>query len=133
MTEGFEAVLAQARQALQAVRSGASAGDEPAAEGTGTACDGLIQITAQGGRLAEVTINPRALRLPAEDLAEGFREAANAALADLDAKSAPESPPITDPAALSQQLERLQEQSAQQMARYTRSIEETLGRMRERG
>ncbi|MET0417365.1 MAG: YbaB/EbfC family nucleoid-associated protein [Actinoplanes sp.] len=133
MMDGFEAVLAQARQALQSVRSEADPGDVPAAEGTGSACDGLVQVTVEGRRLAEVTISPRALRLPAEDLAEGFRAAANAALAEVEAKSTAEPPPITDPAALSEQLERLQEQSARQMARYTRSIDETLARMRERG
>ncbi|WP_433120000.1 hypothetical protein [Micromonospora sp. CA-246542] len=133
MMDGFEAVLAQARQALQSVRSDEDDHDAPAADGTGTACEGLVQVRTEGRRLAEVSISPRALRLPAEDLAEGLRAAANAALAEVEARSTVESPPITDPVALSEELERLQEQSARQLARYTRSIDETLARMRERG
>jgi DNA-binding protein YbaB len=56
--------------------------------GEGEAADGLIRVVVDSaGRAAGVTVDPRAMRLGSEVLAEGVRDAFNAAQDDLQAKS----------------------------------------------
>jgi hypothetical protein len=52
----------------------------------GEALDGRVRVTVSAGRISEVTLDPRAMRTPSEDLAAAFRDAANAAI---DAQNAP--------------------------------------------
>jgi hypothetical protein len=131
VAEDFDGALTKAREALRSLASSGGNGDgeDGPARGVGEGADGLIRVVAEGGRLHSVEIDPRAMRLPSEDLAGEFREAANAALA----AQASTVPPISDPAALAKQLEELQDYSVREMARYTQSVNEVLERMRRRG
>jgi len=129
VSEDFDGALTRAREALHSLANTTGSGDDEPARGLGEGADGLIRVVAEGGRLCSVEIDPRAMRLPAEDLAGEFREAANAALAAL----ASTVPTISDPAALAKQLEELQDYSVRQMASYTQSVNEVLERMKRRG
>ncbi|GAA1847070.1 hypothetical protein [Asanoa iriomotensis] len=127
-SEDFDQALSAARQALGDVAPAIAA-----AAGTGVAADGLIRVTAEGGRLSDVAVDPRAMRLPPAEFAEQLREAVNIALAEADPTATPEAAALPDPAALSRQLEELQNQSARQMARYTQSISEVMAALKQRG
>ncbi|HEV7713799.1 MAG TPA: hypothetical protein VGP16_36735 [Asanoa sp.] len=130
MTSGdFDQALSAARQALQDAMAGAA----PAGPSSGTGADGLIEVTAEGQRLTSVVVDPRAMRLPAEAFGAELLSAVNAALASADPPSAPEAAALPDPAALSRQLEELQNQSLRQMARYTQSISEVMAALKQRG
>lgn len=132
----FSAALAQARQLLDTLRSegaGVEPGDSEPASGNGQALDGLIQVTAQAGRVTEIQLDPRAMRLPSQTLAEELLAATNAALADLESKAAAQDAITFDPQALSAQLAEVQDMSVRQMERYTTSISDVLARLEGRG
>ncbi|MEV4618515.1 hypothetical protein AB0J74_07405 [Asanoa sp. NPDC049573] len=132
MTSGdFDQALSAARQALQDAMAGAASAVP--ATGNGVGADGLIQVTAEGQRLTEVVVDPRAMRLPAEEFGAELLAAVNAALAETDPAVAPEAAALPDPAALTRQLEELQNQSLLQMARYTQSITEVMAALKQRG
>lgn len=61
---------------------GADAAESAAPAGTGEALDGKVQVTVTGGRISDVQLDPRVMRIPSQDLAAAFRDAANAAIAD---------------------------------------------------
>jgi DNA-binding protein YbaB len=124
----FDEALSATRQALRE----ASPATEPM-PGTGVAAHGLIRVTAEAGRLSEVVVDPRAMRLPPAEFAEQLREAVNSALAEADATAAPEAAALPDPATLARQLEELQNQSVRQMTRYTQSISEVMAALKQRG
>ncbi len=131
----FERSLTEARQALRSVRTAnanAGAGAEPV-QGLGEAKDGLIKVVFEQGRLAKVEVDAKARRLDSDELAAAFKEAANAALADLESKAATPPPGdaglLTDPAALDARLSELQDQSLRQMTRYTQAIAEMTARL----
>jgi hypothetical protein len=98
-------------------------------EGYGEAANGMVQVTVAGGRISAVELNPRVMRLPSEELAEAFVEAANAALADLAAKYPAVAAPPVDLAAVERQLAEAQEQSAMQLRRYEQTISEALAQL----
>jgi DNA-binding protein YbaB len=127
-SDEFDQALSAARQALNDVTPSSAP-----ATGTGLAADGLIRVTADGGRLSEVVVDPRAMRLPHAEFAEQLREAVNSALAEADVTATPEAAALPDPARLAHQLEELQNQSARQMARYTQSISEVMAALKQRG
>jgi DNA-binding protein YbaB len=132
----FSAALAQARQLLDNLRSegaGAEPGDSEPASGNGQALDGLIQVTARAGRVTEIQLDPRAMRLPSQTLAEELLAATNAALADLESKAAAQDAITFDPQALSARLAEVQDMSVRQMERYTTSISDVLARLEGRG
>lgn len=122
----FEDMLSKAQQEMRQLAEAAGDGEPP--EGLGTAADGLMTVTAVNGRISAVTIDPRAMRLPSQDLAEAFAEAANAALTDLESKyPVPSFPPI-DPARLEAQLAEAQELGTRQMRQYLQNITDAMGR-----
>ncbi|MEV0714738.1 hypothetical protein [Asanoa sp. NPDC050611] len=124
----FDQALSAARQALSEATP-----DSAPATGTGVAADGLIQATAEAGRVSDLVVDPRAMRLPPAEFAAQVRAAVNAALAEADVTATPEAAALPDPAALARQLEELQNQSAHQMARYTQSISEVMAALKQRG
>jgi DNA-binding protein YbaB len=93
-------------------------------EGVGTAAEGMVRVTVQSGRIGAVELDSRAMRLPTSELAEAFAEAANAALADLEAKYPAVAMPAIDLEALQQQLEDAENQGLRQMKRYLDEISE---------
>jgi DNA-binding protein YbaB len=78
--------LDQVRQQLRALASAATDADGQPHRGQGEAMEGMVKVTAEGGRLSLVELNPRVMRASSQELAEAFTEAANAALNDLASK-----------------------------------------------
>lgn len=96
---------------------------------TTTAADGLIEIVAApDGRIETVTIDPRAMRLPSQTLAEELRTALNAAHDELRA-AASATAGVPDPAALAARLQEMQETSIQQMRTFTQAIADAQQRL----
>src|SRR6266542_2956353 len=118
--DDFDRALSRARQVLRDQRSGLA--------GTGEAADGLIRVVAERGRLSNVVLDPRVMRLPSETFAEELSRAVNAALAELESKASAQASPVVDPAALEATLADLQDQSIRMMTRYTQSINEVMAR-----
>src|SRR6266542_1417697 len=118
--DDFDRALSRARQVLRDQRSGlagtAEGADAEPVRGTGEAADGLIRVVAERGRLSNVVLDPRVMRLPSETLAE------------LESKATAQASPVVDPAALEATLADLQDQSIRMMTRYTQSINEVMAR-----
>jgi DNA-binding protein YbaB len=118
----FDEALATLRPLVDASRSNDES--EETLRGHGEALDGKLRITAApGGQLESVELDPRALRVGAEELAAAFKEATNAALAHLQQQFAA-LPAAIDQAALLERLKEFQAQSAEQMSRYLKAISE---------
>jgi DNA-binding protein YbaB len=126
MSGDFGAGLERARQELRELVATASGLEAERPEGYGEAADGMVQVTVVDGRLSNVELNPRALRLASHDLAAAITEAANAALADLESKYPVPSYPTVNVEALEAELAQAQAQSARQMREYQQTIDEAL-------
>ncbi|TMR02452.1 YbaB/EbfC family DNA-binding protein [Actinomadura soli] len=137
-------MLTQARKTLDAMRKG-GAPERPAdgqtgetgetgetVEGVGEAAEGRVKVTAaSGGRLTKVELNPRALRLSAEELGEHLVTAANAALDDLRRNAgAAAAGQAIDTARLSEQIEGLQNESLRQMTMISQSFNDAIAKVR---
>lgn len=72
----------------QVDRLGADLDARHAAEHVGHALDERVRVTAHGGRLVAVELDPQVLRLTNAEVADAFVEAANAALAGGDGAEA---------------------------------------------
>jgi hypothetical protein len=102
-------------------------GEPPA--GYGEAANGMVRVSVAGGRISNVELDPRVMRLPSEALAEAFAEATNAALADLASRFPAVAAPPVDLATVERQLAEAQEQSARQLRRYEQTISEALSQL----
>jgi hypothetical protein len=126
MPEENDGGLAKVRRELHALAESArQAGAEPP-EGRGEGADGMVKVTAVDGRISTVELNPKAMRMASQDLAEAFTTAANAALADLASKFPVPDVTMIDPAALEAQLADLEQQGHIQMRRYQQTIDDAL-------
>ncbi|MEV4622866.1 YbaB/EbfC family nucleoid-associated protein [Asanoa sp. NPDC049573] len=126
-TGDLEATLAQARRMLDSLAAGDAAA-EPVT-GEGSALDGLVTVRATGGgRIEWVEIDPRAGRVPLDQLAEAITEAVNAALAEASGSGAL---PV-DFGALAGQVRQMQDDSLRQMARFTGALDEAMDRLGKR-
>ena len=91
----------------------------PAGPFVGTAADGLITAEAGAeGRVRSVTIDPKMLRRPVEDVCRDVVAAVNAAL---DAR-----PGRVDTGPLLEELRAVQEQSVQEMAKISSAFSDAL-------
>lgn len=98
--------------------------------GVGEALDGYVRVIAKpGGQLEAVELNARVLRSDSESIAEAFREAANAALADLQAKLTSALPALADQQQMLERLQEFQQQSVVQMRRYLQAITDVQDRL----
>ncbi|MBB5085019.1 YbaB/EbfC family nucleoid-associated protein [Nonomuraea endophytica] len=71
-------------QAIQALERAAEAPADAVFQGDGVAADGQVRVVAgPDGRLRELHLNPRVMRMASEDLAREILGAVNAALDDL--------------------------------------------------
>jgi hypothetical protein len=130
---GLDQLLAQARQALAAVRSGDAAGGTEPVEGVGTARDEQIRAVVRApGRVTGLEINPRLLRLPSAELAEEITAAVNTALADLQARTSQATAAPADVAALQGQLEELQADSVRQLQGFLSGLDAAVQQIRAR-
>jgi hypothetical protein len=122
---GLDRLLGQAMNALGQVRgAGTGDDDEPAEpiEGVGEGADGLIRAVAvSGGRLSELYLDPRVLRMTTVQLAEEMIVAVNGALADLQERIR-EAGPNVDLDALANQLKEVQEESTRQMGTFLQAL-----------
>lgn len=134
----LDRLLGEARETLESMRQGGGAApDRPAAprseqlQGIGEAAGGRVAVTAvPGGRIDAVRLDPRVMRMASEELGEQLALAVNAALDDLRAKSAAAgTDQAVDTAALSRQVERLQNDGLRQMALIGQAITESLSRI----
>jgi DNA-binding protein YbaB len=113
-------MLEQTMQALDTAR-GARVGDDENAEpveGHGEAADGLIRVKAlPGGKLAELELDPRVMRMDSTSLSEAIVEAANAALADLteQLRNGLAGPDLNS---LADQLKEVQQESTRNMSTF---------------
>ncbi|WFE51109.1 YbaB/EbfC family nucleoid-associated protein [Micromonospora sp. WMMD1155] len=100
---------------------------QPVVQGVGEAADGMVRVVAlPGGQIESVRIDPRMMRGASESLAEGVREATNAALADLRSALA-EVAAAPDTTALLEQLREVQRSAVPQL----QGIIDTLGDVQE--
>jgi DNA-binding protein YbaB len=113
-------MLEQTMQALDTARGVRVGGDENAepVEGHGEAADGLIRVKAlPGGKLAELELDPRVMRMDSTSLSEAIVEAANAALADLteQLRNGLAGPDLNS---LADQLKEVQQESTRNMSTF---------------
>ncbi|WP_238015032.1 hypothetical protein KZZ52_33865 [Dactylosporangium sp. AC04546] len=124
---GLEMLLDEVGGALRAARGAdRTAGEEvPAATTTGRGGDitGLIAAEVDGsGLLVTLTLHPRAARLASQELADGTVGAVNAALAGRE-RALTEATGVPDPAAMTSQLQELQELQVRGVAQLRRQIQ----------
>jgi DNA-binding protein YbaB len=127
-------VLQKARESLASMRAGRPpASDEPPPEGVGESGDGRVKATADfRGRIKAVELDPRAMRLGPQELAEHVITAVNGAFADLRAKAnvADAAEGIPDPAALAKQVRDIQDQGLRQMELIAQAISDATTKLR---
>ncbi|GIG71339.1 YbaB/EbfC family DNA-binding protein [Phytomonospora endophytica] len=137
---GLTRMLSQTMSALGRFQEGGGRADsdrtaEPAEplEGYAEAAEGQIIVrTAPPGRVSGMVIDPRAVRLGSEVLAEELTSAVNASLADLQAKSA-ELSGDTDFSELNEQLKGIQETAGAQLTAFTNALVDAQERIANRG
>jgi len=101
--------------------------------GLGEAAEGMIKVAAlPGGRLADLELDPRAMRMDSITLAKEILTATNAALADLQEKlKAGIVSPDLD--ALAGQLAEVQQESSRQMSTFIQSLVDAQERIAQAG
>lgn len=123
----LEQQLQQARASLVQVRDAVR--PEAPADVTAEAADGLVQVTLGGaGLVTELSIDPRALRLGSEELADQVRAAVNDVLEQRAASTAT-AEPMPDLDAMTAVVERLQDESLRQMREITQGVTDTMRRL----
>ncbi|MXQ64794.1 YbaB/EbfC family DNA-binding protein [Actinomadura rayongensis] len=128
-------MLTETRKTLESLRGGKAAPppDAPEVEGVGEAADGRVKVTAgTGGRLKQVTLDPRALRMASHELGEAFVAAANAALDDLRAQAATAAADVVDTEALDARVEEIQNESLRQMQQITQALNDAVAKFNQR-
>jgi hypothetical protein len=107
-----------------------SASEGPGAEelpaGTGEALDGRVRVTVSAGRISEVTLDPRAMRTPSEDLAAAFRDAANAAIDAQNAQVAGGLPNVPSMSDLSRTLDEISADSMRAIDESSQGIRDAI-------
>lgn len=124
---GLDRMLAKTMAALQDFQR--TQGEGEPAEGTAQSDDGMIaaKVTAPG-RIAELNLDPRAVRYGADVLATEIADVVNRALADLQEKAVGGGGPA-DFGALGEKLREIQESSSQQLNAMTNSLVEAQERI----
>ena len=114
--QALQALIDRARAAMSQPPPGAAPGPF-----IGAAADGLITAEADtAGRIRSLHIDPKLLRQPLEDTCDQVVAAVNAAL---DAR-----PGRTDTRPLIEELQAVQEQSVQEMAKISQAFSDALAR-----
>jgi DNA-binding protein YbaB len=132
-SSGLDRLLGQTMQALDQLRGAPADGDDGAesepVEGVGEAADGLIRAVAiSGGQLSGLYVDPSALHMGANVLAQEIVYAVNAAMADLQEQVANAfgSPDLD---ALAGQLKEVQEESNRQMGMFLDALTDAQSRI----
>ncbi|GAA1775788.1 YbaB/EbfC family nucleoid-associated protein [Actinomadura chokoriensis] len=125
----FDRMLSETRGLLDQIRGGGTPPGAAEVEGRGEGADGRVRVVAgAGGELTSVELDPRALRMPSEELAEELKEAVNAALRELRSRSQAADTAI-DPDVLAERLREAQDQGLRQMAAFTQSLDDLMTRI----
>jgi hypothetical protein len=113
------------RETLAVAQLGADA--DPDVRGEGTALRGDIRAVAAIGRIETVEIERGAMKKPAEDLADGLAEAANAAMRDLQAKTRTSGP--VDRSKIKERTGEIRRLSVENMTAHAQAISDLLDRL----
>jgi DNA-binding protein YbaB len=100
-------------------------------EGTGTDADERVRAVAERARVKSLEIHPRAMGLPADDLADRGRTAVNAALDDLRSKLSSDVAPAMDAGALTEYLDEVQNEGLRTMNALTSALDQVMNLIRE--
>lgn len=122
----------ETQSAIESLRAKKPSPEEMTARGEGQASDERVRASAHGGRVESITLDPRVLRLPPEELGSLVAEAVNAALDDQRGRSTAAIGAVPDLAALAETLHDVQNQSLRQMGVITQGITDAMARIRER-
>lgn len=129
----FDDLLAETIRSLSAPENQ----EDPAWEtlrGNGQAADGQVSVlVGPDGRLAELNLNPRVMRMASEDLAREILTAVNAALDDLRAGIPGLDPAaVMDPRKLTESLEDVHADVTRRLDEFASGIELAVRRLEER-
>jgi DNA-binding protein YbaB len=126
-SQGLEFLLDELRDNLDAARF--SGTDQADLQGEGLAADGRVHaVTVPGGRVMTLDLGPRTMRMASQDLAEGVRDAVNAALDDLEAKAREQ---VGFAGIDPEKIFAVQKMSLQHMTAYTRSLRDLMSSIQE--
>ncbi|MFG1846498.1 YbaB/EbfC family nucleoid-associated protein [Micromonospora carbonacea] len=127
---GLGRALSETMSALDSITSTAEGSPRP--EGFGEGADGMVTVTVvPPGEVAELTLDPRVMRLPSETLAEEITSAVNQALTDLRGKATTIGP--IDLSGLGDTLRRIQEDTGRRLTAFTDALVQAQDRMAARG
>jgi hypothetical protein len=107
-------------------RTGPEPTATPAPAGTGEALDGKVEVTVSGGRISDVRLDPRAMRVPSQELAAAFRDAANAAIADQNTQLTAGTPDVPSVDRLAQTLEEISAESVRTMEASAQGVRDAI-------
>ena len=125
---GLGRLLADTIAAAGRYQAARAEADEQA-EGRGEAADGMVVVHAvPPGNVSRIELDPRVLRLGADQLVEALTEAVNAALADCRAKAGVATG-TADFTALREQLGEIRERSLDQLSRFNNALAEAQDRL----
>ncbi len=88
--------------------------------------DGRLRVTMTAGRVSDVHLDPRALRLPSEDLAAAIQEAVNAAIDVHNEQVTAGLPGVPPLAELSRTLDEVTDASRRAMAESVQAMRDAL-------
>ncbi|MEV4892035.1 YbaB/EbfC family nucleoid-associated protein [Nonomuraea sp. NPDC055795] len=119
-------------QALQALEQAEEAPAGAVFQGDGVAADGQVRAVAgPDGRLHELRLNPRVMRMASEDLAREILSAVNAALDDLRA-NVPGLAEAADPRRLAQTMGGTRDSVLGRLEEFADGVELVVRRLEER-
>lgn len=124
--DDFDMELDRARRELRELAAASTGPDGRPHEGYGEAAGGMVRVRAVEGQVSAVELDPKAMRMASQDLAEAFAAAANAALADLASKYPVTNIPTFDPEKLDAQLSEVQQESLIRMRRYEEAVADAM-------
>ncbi|MBM0276099.1 YbaB/EbfC family DNA-binding protein [Micromonospora tarensis] len=115
---GLGKLLSDTMAALEELQQGS--GEPPS--GAGSAADGMVLVrTAPPGRVTEITLDPRVMRLSSQALAEELTVAVNASLADLQANAGVPAGGA-ELGGLGERLREIQERTGRQLSAFTNQL-----------
>lgn len=130
-SSNFSGLLSQALSALDELRGKRETGELP--EGVGQAGNGLVIAKASPpGRISELSLDPKALRMPSEWVTEAIVKAINHALTDLQNKSEIPTGQV-DFSSLGEKLQQIQDDASRQFSSLADSLAEAQARIARQG
>jgi hypothetical protein len=107
-------------------RTGPETEAAPSPTGTGEALDGKVEVMVSGGRITDVRLDPRAMRVPSQELAAAFRDAANAAIAAQNSQVTAGTPTVPSIDRLAQTLDEITAESVRTMEASAQGVRDAI-------